>query len=154
MDFSCLLGAIKRVLLGLAVALVLLLSLHGLGFSWKSSLIMASLPAVLGSLNLFSRQIYLMSGLTMVAACAVTFVSGEEAHAEAAGIAPADQPLVKARAALEDAAPAMKGLAASLSLQVDAAAAAAGHAAQRITPALAAVTSAAMPAPAVRSAGR
>lgn len=79
MDFAQLSDFVKRILVGLVIGLILMLSLHSLGVSWKSSFAMALIPMVLGSLNIFAGKIYMLSGVTMVVACvsALLFSEGE-----------------------------------------------------------------------------
>jgi hypothetical protein len=138
MDLETILDFVKRPLLAMAFALIALFSLHSLGFGWKSSLIMALLPAVLGTLNIFTARIFVLCSLTMVAACINAFVSDEDARTIASPDAPS--PLASARASLDKAGPIVETVAARLAPAVDASASAATGAA---TAAVRAVTAAA-----------
>jgi hypothetical protein len=77
MDVSQFAGVIKRILLSLAIGLLFLLSLHSLGIGWSTSLVLALLPVVLGSFNIFAGRIFMVSGLLMIIACLNAFISSE-----------------------------------------------------------------------------
>jgi hypothetical protein len=141
MDLANLLGFLKRPLLSLVLGVIVLFSLHSLGFGWKSSLIMALLPAVLGSLNIFSGPIFTLCGLTMVVACINAFVSDEDARAAANPAAPS--PMATARASLDKAGPVVDTMVARLAPAVDASASAATGAATAAVRAVTAATAAA-----------
>jgi hypothetical protein len=58
-----------RLIKALVIAVVTLVSARLLGFSWGPSIALAAIPAILGSLNIMSGQIYVFCALFMVLAC-------------------------------------------------------------------------------------
>jgi len=74
MELDALFPFALRICKAFILGLVMFFSMHSLGFSIGASLAASLTPTLLGALGIFTAQVYGLTALVLIAACAVTIL--------------------------------------------------------------------------------